>query len=377
MSDFSNVINAVAVCVQARVPCLLMGPPGDAKTRIVECLMEQTTVDYETSIVAIHDPTDYGGYPVPLPAEGMVRMLPTAWSKRLAEKSEGGTRRVGLMLDELTNGAPATRSAAMRGILDGVWGEQVVPNLSTVAAANPPDIAESGYDLSAPLANRFCHINWDMPPDYWIEALISGFPSPTVVQVPEKREKELVKATTMVAAFAHARPGSMKSMPKDASARSGPWPSYRSWTMARQLVAACLAVGYDLEHNVTVLLVSGCVGDGAAHEFLTYSKELDLPNPEIVLADPGKLVLPKRGDRAFAVLTSVITAVLANNTEDRWLRAWKVLQKAVEADRVDVAAGAARALARNKPKGSTADAPKEVSAFVPILKEAGLMGSVS
>lgn len=31
-----------------------------------------------------------------------------------------------------------------------------------VAAANPPDVAASGWELSAPLANRFVHIQWSL-----------------------------------------------------------------------------------------------------------------------------------------------------------------------------------------------------------------------
>ena len=53
------------------------------------------------------------------------------------------------------------------------------------------------------------------------------------------------------------------------------------------------------------LLVRGAVGQGPGIELLTWLVEADLPDPEEVLADPESFVLPERGDRAFAALSSV------------------------------------------------------------------------
>ena len=55
-------------------------------------------------------------------------------------------------------------------------------------------------------------------------------------------------------------------------------------------------------------------------EFLAWSSELDLPDPEAVLADPTSFVLPERGDRAYAALSSVAAAVVADPTLDTLAR---------------------------------------------------------
>jgi hypothetical protein len=146
--------------------------------------------------------------------------------------------------------------------------------------------------------------------------------------------------------------------------------------MAQELLAACLSLGLPLEATETVTLMSGCVGETAAHEFLTYARELDLPDPEDVLRNPKALRLPERGDRAYAVLVGVVAAVLANNTEKRWNRAWDVLAVAVNDGKPDIAAGAARSLAFNRPKGNLLP-PTSIDAFLPLLKEAGLMTQTS
>ena len=375
MANFQVIINAVGVGIQTRTPVLLTGNPGVAKTSIIEALMEALCARWHTSIAALHEPPEYGGYPQPVAASGDdpagVRLLACQWVNRLAQIVDID-KLVGLFLDEISNAPPATRSAAMRGILDGIWGEVEIPRLSVVAAMNPAHIAESGYELSAPLANRFCHIDWDMPSDYWIDAMVADFPRPECRRLPKNWEEKIPLARGYLAGFGHVRPGALQQMPAEASLRSGPWPSYRTWTMANRLFAACLALGEKLDGDLAVTLIKGCVGPGAAAEFLTWASEADLPDPEKVLENPKSLVLPERGDRAYAVLTSVTAAVLARNTVDRWQRGWQVLEKASKSSREDIAAASARALAKNKPQGLTT-LPKELDAFVPVLKASGLM----
>lgn len=369
MPAFERVIDAVSVAIQIGVPTLLTGPVGDAKTSIVESIFSDLCDQTQTCIAALYDPPQFGGYPVP--TEKGVALLPVDWVRRLARAD----KRAGLFLDEFANGAPATRSAAMRGVLDGVWGDTKIPKLSTVAAMNPVEYSESGYELSAPLANRFLHIDWDMPVPYWTEKLLAGFPTPRALQVPDGwRERKLPKATAGLAAFAKAHPASIKQMPAEASERSKPFPSLRSFTVARDCIAACEACGFDLEHDTTVLMVSGLVGPGAAIAFLNYTQEMDIPDPETLLANPDKLVLPTRGDRCFATLSAVVAAIMSNNTIERWNAGWKVLQKAVGMDLPDVAAMSARTLAANMPRG--ARLPKELDDFLPILDQAGVLKQV-
>ena len=108
---------------------------------------------------------------------------------------------------------------------------------------------------------------------------------------------------------------------------------------------------------------------GRASSSSLWHMEMDLPDPEDVLADPDGFALPERGDRAYAVLSSVAAAVAAKPTPERWLAGWKVVGKAGE-EAPDVAAVAARVLAQCRPPGAAA--PPEVKLFLPLLKDAGL-----
>jgi len=112
------------------------------------------------------------------------------------------------------------------------------------------------------------------------------------------------------------------------------------------------------------------VGDGAGVEFLAWLAEMDLPDPEAVLADPASFLLPSRGDRAYAAVAAVAAVVAADPTPQRWVAGWQVLGKAAETA-PDVAAVAARTLARCRPDGVAL--PAEVRLFAPVLRDAGLL----
>jgi hypothetical protein len=377
-----NLIRAVSILIQTNTPALLVGEPGVAKTAIVEALMSELCTVSDTRIASLSEPVDFGGFPVP--QGDRVALLPAAWLARLTE----GKGRKGLFLDEFSNAPPAVRSAALRGILDSTWGDVTVDNMSTIAAMNPPELAESGYALSAPLANRFVHLDWKLDSAYWAEQLIAGFPAPTglIVPIPESwEETHIGEARTLVASYAmRFGDAAMQVVPKSRADQSKPWPSLRSWTVVTRLLAACNAAGVGLlpdkknpglrnAHDVLRILVSGAVGEGAARQFLAYAEQLDLPDPETLLADPTKLVLPKdRGDKAFAILMSVAGAVVARNTPERWERGFRVLHRCFESDRPDLAVAAGRILASNQPRGFRL--PKELLTFAKYLQSIGLQG---
>jgi hypothetical protein len=117
-------------------------------------------------------------------------------------------------------------------------------------------------------------------------------------------------------------------------------------------------------------LVRGAVGDGAGVELLAWLVEMDLPDPEEVLANPSSFRLPERGDRAYAALASVAAAVAAQPTPERWTAGWQVLGGCA-AEVPDVAATAARVLARCRPDGTPL--PAEIKLFAPVLRDAGLL----
>jgi hypothetical protein len=119
--------------------------------------------------------------------------------------------------------------------------------------------------------------------------------------------------------------------------------------------------------------IIGCVGEGPGGEFIAWAKTADLPDPEELLANPARFKLPERGDLAYAILAAVATAVVSRCTTDRWQAAWDIMAAAADQGAADIAAAAARQLARLRREKPELPLPAQVSKFVPILKEAGLL----
>ncbi len=362
MTNPATTSSALGLAVAAGVPVLLWGAPGTGKSSVVRAMAESIGWPCEVVIASIREPTDFAGLPIVV--DDGIRFAPPTWATRLAESERGL-----LFLDEISTAPPAVQAALLRVVLERVVGDLELPDsIAVVAAANPPDQAADGWDLSAPLANRFCHLDWDVEPAAVAEGLAGGFPEPTVPQLAGEWENRITTARAQVATFLVVRPGLVSAPPTERAAAGRAWPSPRSWEMTARLLGAAQVA--DADGPVRAALVTGCVGQGAGIEFLSWLDELDLPDPEAVLADPGSFVLPERGDRAYAVLTSVAAAVAADTTPERWAAGWVVLGQAGETA-PDVAAVAARILARCRPEG--ASAPSQAAAFVPLLQQAGLL----
>lgn len=130
-----------------------------------------------------------------------------------------------------------------------------------------------------------------------------------------------------------------------------------------------LADGPDVPDGDLFIPFRVVVGDGAGLEFLQWRQELDLPDPEELLANPGSFVLPGRGDQQYAVLAAVAAAAVREPVEkERLLAGWQVLDAARQQGAVDVAAAAARGLARACLK--TGIVPPQAQEFAPLLRAA-------
>jgi hypothetical protein len=315
----------------------------------------------ETVIASIREPSDFAGLPVV--HDGQVVFAPPRWASRLAQEERGI-----LFLDEISTAPPAVQAALLRVVLERVVGDLELPDgIVVIAAANPPEMAADGWDLSAPLANRFCHLDWPVEAQAFAEGLSGGWGAPPVPHLPGDWESKLPIGRGLVAAFVSARPALTVNMPGDGASAGRGWPSPRSWEMASRLWTAASTSGAS--HQAHAALMMGSVGQGVGLELLNWAEEMDLPDPEEVLADPDAFVMPDRGDRAHAALSAIASAVAARPTEERWLAGWKVLARAADKG-ADVAALAARVLAQCQPRGVAA--PAELRRFAPLLQEAGL-----
>ncbi|MBB5868796.1 hypothetical protein F4553_002175 [Allocatelliglobosispora scoriae] len=361
-------VEALALAVSANLPVLLWGEPGIGKSATLQQLADGLGAPMETVIASVHEPSDFAGLPIvgDDPATQGVPMAPPDWAVRLSRGGHGL-----LFFDELSSAPPAVQAALLRVVLERRVGSLTLPPaIRIVAAANPPASAADGWHLSPPLANRFVHLHWTHNPRTVARGLSGTWPAVTVPQIDLARSATaLAKARGAIAGFLTARPGLTHHLPADAESRGGAWPSPRTWEMVTRLLVFHLCAGTGRDALTSAVI--GAVGDGAGLEFTTYLEELDLPDPERVLANPAAFALPDRGDRQLAFLTSIIAAIQADPTRPRWDAGWTVLAKAVDAGVPDVAARAATDLAAmRRPEWPV---PAAIDAFVEVLSLSGIL----
>ena len=364
----SSQAEALALTVAANLPVLLWGEPGIGKSATLAQLATGLGLPMETVIASIHEPSDFSGLPIvgDDPTHQGVPMAPPDWAVRITRSGRGL-----LFFDELSSAPPAVQAALLRVVLERRVGSLELPEqVRIVAAANPPASAADGWHLSPPLANRFVHLRWIHDPRVVARGLAGTWPAVTVPTIrPERTTAALARSRGIIAGFLAARPGLAHQLPTDAQARGGPWPSPRTWEMALRLLTFADACTVDREALGAAL--TGAIGDGVGIELLAFAEELDLPDPDRVLARPEAFALPDRGDRQLAFLTAVVSAVQTRLTQERWEAGWVVLEKAIAAGVPDVAARAATDLAALRDVNWPA--PPQADAFVEVLSLSGAL----
>ncbi|MGN9779850.1 AAA family ATPase [Nonomuraea sp. ZG12] len=376
-------MDALSTAVAANLPVILWGAPGTGKTSAVLAMGRRLGLPVEVVVGSIREPSDFAG--LPMLRDGRTWFAPPRWAERLATSGHGI-----LFLDELTTAPPAVQAAMLRVVLERTVGDLTLPDqVRIVAAANPPEQAADGWDLSAPLANRLIHLDWQITATSVAEGFTTGFDPPDTTDLPEPHGTgpsgrwasgrpypvgaagweadagAVGRAKALVGAFLRVRPELVLAVP-DGPARA--WPSPRTWELAATALACTSDTG-TAARRVRAELVVGAVGEAAGYELLSWVRDLDLPDPETLLTDPAA-PLPERIDRMHAVLGSVVAYVAADGGAEPWQRAWTLIGR-VSQRAPDVAAGAARSLAACRPPGAVL--PVTVLELAAILRMAGLM----
>src|SRR5687768_6571161 len=205
-------LEALTLAVSADLPVLLWGEPGIGKTSALNQLAGALGLPLTTVIASVHEPSDFAGLPVvgDDPAVQGVPMAPPDWAVRLARTGTGL-----LFLDELSTAPPAVQAALLRVVLERRVGAlRLPPGIRIVAAANPRASAADGWELSAPLANRFVHLQWGFDHDVVVRGLGGTWPRAALPRLDAGRLPDAVAlARRAVCGLLSTRPALVHQLP--------------------------------------------------------------------------------------------------------------------------------------------------------------------
>jgi hypothetical protein len=359
------------------LPVIFEGEPGTAKTNIVE----QVELDYglkvEVILGSIREPTDVGG--LARLEDDRFRLVPPAWALDMAKALRGV-----VFLDELNTNVPAMQAAMLRLATDGAVGEYKMPHtVRILAAQNKVGDAAGGWDLAPPLANRFGHLAWEKPDArQWSAWLLGGGEAGAIkvkaADLEARVEKEwaepFARAKGLVSGFITAKPSMLHMMPKSGSPEAGrAWPSHRTWELGCRAWAG--AELHRIDQADKEELLTAFIGVGAAAEFLSYIKEVDLPDPADVLDGNTEFKHDvRRLDRTVSVLASCAALIAPDKAPKRKERAeklWEIIGTVIDKN-ADIVVDAAMVLAK---KGFTSgkSAYASLAKIQPILAAAGFV----
>ena len=366
VADLATAVTVLDANGRAGVPSLLISGPGMGKSSLVRGLAASDGVLCETVLGSLREPADFAGLPV-VREHGVTLEAPD-WAKRI--HAEGGGY---LFLDELTTSPPAVQAAMLAVALDLKVGDLQLPKgTRVIAGANPPDCAAGGYELEAPLANRFCHVEFTPSVDEWLDGMATGWATPPASRAVATDEQRVALVRSSITGYVQRNPEALDAFPSSAAQTGGAWPSRRTWAM----LAAVLPHLRDDDNAAINAAVFGLIGEGTGVEFLEWRRNADLPDPVAVIENPETAFdWQSRPDLVWAVLSGVTAWAAGRGTVEAWRSAWGPLIAAAEAGAPDVAGAAARTLAKARP--AKAVVPAAAKRFSPMLVAAGLVGEAA
>lgn len=366
-------------------PAMFWGPPGVGKTKIIRAVCKKLGLPIKVLSPGLQGEGAFGVTPVPVGegAEMRIHYPRPGWTEEFEDIGCGV-----VFVDEITTAPPAMQPPLLgliqeRRVGDHYLGERV----RVYGAGNPPAQAAGGWDLAPPVANRMGHFDWAGPSQAdWSDYMLAKGGqaggkatggSTADLEAMEKRITDhwagaYAKQVGLVSAFTAKRTELLYKMPKEGDAQgSRAWPSHRSWDLATNVLTT--AAMLQVPEEVTQALLAGFVGEGAATEFVAYSIDNDLPDPEALL--DGKVQWrhdPARLDRSMAVFSACAALVAPEKADKRDPRAsalWLLLAGAI--NEVDVCVPAARTLAKAK-LGTVKGSTPMLTKLRPVLDAAGI-----
>ena len=370
-------LDALRVFIAANVPVKLSSMPGAGKTSVFNAWVDATQGFIRTMVAVNHDPTDFGGIPVPDLANHYYELLPGYWVVELSDSVQTHPITV-LFLDEVNTAGRAVMAALLKVVDERIVGDRKLPPEVRVVLAVNPSEANGGVDLPPAMANRVGHLQFKLNTKDWADGLRNGFPTPDplVLVTDAELQPHLDRFNGLVADFCvgHGAAEFVNAYPEDMAKRSEAWPSFRTWTLAARAMATSEAMHMD--QAVTDMVCEALVGANAGQAFSDYVEALSSMDPKAVLDDPTNVELPDTDDKLFALLDRVVQEALDNATQAKLDAVCVLMLRLADMGKSGMAAGSIRAVAKYLKDDRTFLGPVQnmaIGRFKDVVVELGSM----
>jgi hypothetical protein len=294
---------------QSKTSLFIWGKPGVGKSATIRSSVEYLNTIYEDDIglidirLSTFDPSDIKGMPSSNKDKTRTMWLPP---EILPPEDFNGI----LFLDELNLAPPMVQSAAYQLILDRRIGDYVLPeNCLIIAAGNNQKDRGNTFKMSAPLMNRFIHLQFEEDFKVWKEdfAYNNGV-HPYVISFLERHMDKFHYYNE-------------RSEDKN-------FPSPRTWVFVSEKLYM-----YNEPHYKDILneLIVGCIGFETSVDFLNHITLLDsnMPRTEDVLDIKGNYTLDTSDfTMVFSINSSIVSYSKTNElSTDNILAIYKYIDR--------------------------------------------------
>lgn len=267
-------------CFEAQRVPMVYGPPGVGKSQIAAQVAKQLNLELLDVRLGTKEVIDMSGFAVR--SGDVATYIPFDFfpiEKTPLPKGKDGWM---ILLDELPQASRAVKNAAFQLILDRMVGmHKLHSNVVIMAAGNRlKDNADAG-SINTALQSRMVHLELEVNFDIWVQdvALKQGYDHRIVAYLNQFPEK---------------------LMDFDPQHKNYTYPCPRTWEMANDF-----AKGQPLDLP-RIQLLSGCLSDGAATDFVGFCSIFNLLTPrDAILANPHGAPIPQERPALWATMTSL------------------------------------------------------------------------
>lgn len=295
-------------------PVVFMGAPGGGKTTLIkEFARRYKGGNMHTLPIPRIQGTDIA-VPIPDHARKSVALYTSQELKELS--ATGGV----LYLDEVTRPPDnSTNAAVLALLLEREVGSTDLRNCIVWGTCNPADQV-GGVDLDPAYVNRVVLINW--PENSGAESFIDHMNRTDAVTGAsdttdwpaadhtwrERWSNAWRESLDAISGFLRTQPAMLEEAPPTTMRA---WRSNRSWHLAVNVLAACFL--HRASRDEIRACLGGTIGEEAAHAFLVWRQNVDLPDPWDVISDKYDWT-KRRSDEVFVIIAAAV---------DTWVNAFK------------------------------------------------------